>query len=247
MSDATCVWFQRSDHSGFWRRLAACLIDAAVVLGLIYAVAALLQRAVGPTTQPTAPVQRSFGMLLGAAGLMLVFFALPYHVGMRLSAGGTLGYRLVGQRLIDFKGQRPAFGAILKRFLLSLMFPAIYLVLIGLMMSQQPAGASQPKSSPTATRMLVGLPLMALLFSGMFASYWTVVRDFRRQAIHDKWSRTWVIRANARPAGAGRLVERAWVLGPVIKAFWDVDPVEPADAAGAVRAPQAAAQESSVS
>lgn len=243
MSDATCVWYRRADHAGFWRRLAACLIDAAVVVGLVYAAAILLQRAVGPTTQPTEPAQRTFGMLLGAAGFMLVCFALPYHLGMRLSAGGTLGYRLVGQRLVDFSGQRPPLGAIFKRFLLSLIFPAIYLVLIGLMMSQQPPGTSQPKSPPSATRMLVGLPLMALVFSGMFASYWTVVRDFRRQAIHDKWSRTWVIRADARPAGTGRPVERAWVLGPIIKAFWDVDPIEPVDAAGAVQEPQAAAAE----
>jgi len=225
MDSIELVWFRQEDYAPLARRLAACIIDNVVVIAGLFALPWLLSKMLAnpPTTQPAhklAPV----GLLIAAAVFWAVI-AIPYHLGMRRTRNGTIGYRLMGIRIISMHNAIPDLGVLIRRLLLALIIPAAFFVLMAFSTAAsagRPATHTQPAMS--ATRSILNLVMLAIVLSILFANYWSIPRSHRRQAQHDRFSGTWVIRANAEPAGIGVPVERAWIVGPVVLAYWDVDP-----------------------
>lgn len=218
------VWFRPEDYAGLARRLAACLIDNALIIVGLFVLPWLLTKlmATPPATQPAHKVI-PVALLIGAA-IFWAIIAIPYHIGMRRTRGGTIGYRLMGIRIIDMRNAVPGTGILFKRLLLSLIFPAGFFVLIAFSTASsgaKPPTHTQPAASPGQT--VLNLVMLVIVVTIVFANYWSVSRSPRRQTQHDRFSATWVVRANAQPAGVGVPVERAWIVGPVVLAYWDVD------------------------
>lgn len=72
-------------------------------------------------------------------------------------------------------------------------------------------------------RFLIAAP--ATLFLGL--SYWDSFRNPRRQATHDIWSGTWVVRCRAKPAGPAITSHNPKLLGTILLTYVDVEPVLP--------------------
>ena len=105
----TGVYYVREDGAGIWRRLLALGIDAVVVLVAITIVGLALDILPGSVAWP----------LFGA-----VVLALPvtYLVLLRRSPVGTLGYALMGLRVVDLQGERPSLLVMTYRFSLAALF-----------------------------------------------------------------------------------------------------------------------------
>ncbi len=224
MDSIELVWFRPEDYAPLARRLAACIIDNAIIVVGLFVLPWLLTKLLPtpPTTQPAHKVI-PIGLLIGAA-IFWVIIAIPYHLGMRRTHRGTIGYRLMGLRIIDMRNAIPETGVLFKRLLLSLIFPAGFFVLIAF--STASSGAKPPthtQPAVSAGQMVMNLVMLVIVITIVFGNYWSISRSPRRQAQHDRFSATWVVRANAQPAGVGVPVERAWIVGPVVLAYWDVD------------------------
>ncbi|MBK8271262.1 MAG: RDD family protein [Planctomycetes bacterium] len=108
---------------------------------------------------------------LTAVGVII----LAYHVLLRTSRAGTLGYRIAGIRLISEFGQPPDLRLAGRRFLL------------------------------------------AVPFCGCFAlTYLTCRTNNHKQAAHDQWVGTWMVRSNAEPAGPAVVEYHQKLLGTFI-------------------------------
>jgi uncharacterized RDD family membrane protein YckC len=70
-------------------------------------------------------------------------------------------------------------------------------------------------------RFLIAVPVT--LFFGL--SYLDCFRNPRRQATHDKWSGTWVVRCRAKPAGPAITSYHPKLLGTFLVTHIDLDPV----------------------
>lgn len=69
-----------------------------------------------------------------------------------------------------------------------------------------------------------GLALPSVLFFGV--SYVLCPRNPRRQAFHDRWAGTWVVRKRARIAGPAKLAYQTRLIGTVLLTYIDVEPAE---------------------
>jgi uncharacterized RDD family membrane protein YckC len=234
MQQESLVWYRREDHAGLPRRLLACLVDAAILIAVLSAPGVIVTAMHQQTITAPAPNQRSAGRgTLAVFGLVvLLMIATPYNVFLRGTRGGTVGYRVAGVRLVDMSGGIPARATVLRRYLLSILIPIVFYVLLSAAFAarDQPMTTNAPPR-PTAGQSVGGVIFLAIFMALLLGNYWMVIRDPRRQALHDKWSRTWVIRRSAVPAGVGRPIERAWVLGPLVLGYWDVEPLEQTQAA----------------
>lgn len=229
------VWFRYQDHAGIVRRLSACIIDAAIILGVLATPGILIQKMHLDSQEPTAArtVGATAVMLFGLLVSLLV--AAPYHLFLRRTRGGTIGYRLAGVRLVTMTDVIPSWSTLIRRFALSLIIPLmLYALMTPVLAARGQLDAPRHKQASTPGQSVVGAIMFSIFFVIIFGNYWMIIRDPRRQALHDKWSRTWVVRSNARPAGAGSPIERAWVFGPLVLSYWDVEPSsEPAPVATA--------------
>lgn len=227
MNADTLVWFRREDHAGLVRRLLACLIDAAIIMAVLATPGILLQKmhADGEQASAARTVGASAVMLFGLFVSLLV--AAPYHLLLRRTRGGTIGYRLTGVRLITMADAIPSWATLVRRFALSLIIPLLlYALMTPVLVARGQIDTPKHKQTSTPGQTIGGAIMFSIFFVIIFGNYWMIIRDPHRQALHDKWSRTWVVRSGARPAGTGTPIERAWILGPFVLGYWDVDPVE---------------------
>ncbi|MFO0973355.1 MAG: RDD family protein [Phycisphaerae bacterium] len=232
MSDAACVWYAPADYASLPRRLAACLIDAVAVLAIIFLPLLTFAAITGtpirtqPTTAPSA--QKTQSALIGLA-LLVVVVGAPYHLYLRRTRGGTLGYRLAGVRLVMFDGSRPTFRSLAIRLVIASLMPALLALLL------VPAIVAAPKTKgplprPTVGSAIGGAVFLVIIFGLASVSYWSVVRNARRQAQHDRFAGTWLIRRTAQPAGAARPLQTALFIGSWALPYWDVEPIDDANA-----------------
>ncbi len=228
MSDG-CVFYLREEHAGFWKRMAVLLIDGVVVLigaiiGLSLTVAALGSigvidaQQVQHASKSPAAAQKLVSQVL-IAGCVI---AVLYHLVLWRTRGGTVGFRLMGLRLTALGGGTPIFGQLIRRLLIALIFPAIVatILLRALAVPQQQA-TTQPV---TPASFITGLVIFSFFLLIGISSYLSIPRSARRQAQHDRFSGTWVIRRDAVPGGAAQPVEAAVFLGTIRLPYWDVEP-----------------------
>jgi len=173
------VFFRSSDYASPGRRIGAFFIDWIVLLIAL----ALLQGglfALNPKAKAewlqaraehTKPGRHAREVATRAQRIWLFTFVL-YHVAVRWTYGGTVGYRVMRIRMVNVHGEPPAFRSLLRRFVLAC------------------AGA---------------LPLGV--------TYVACIRNERRQAWHDRWASTWLVRRHAQPAGLADIEEKAIFLG----------------------------------
>lgn len=74
--------------------------------------------------------------------------------------------------------------------------------------------------------------LIALPACGLFGlSYFVCRRDPKRQATHDQWAGTWVVRRRAEPAGPAAVTYQTRFFGTLALTYIDVEPAAPPVAA----------------
>lgn len=78
-----------------------------------------------------------------------------------------------------------------------------------------------PSIRTVLRRFLIALPGCSLFA----AAYLLCSQDPRRQALHDQWSGTWVVRYRAQPAGPARTTFHPKMIGPFVRTYMDVEPV----------------------
>lgn len=147
--------------AAFWRRAIAWTVDGAAVVGTfalylwIAAAVAGIRLRPSPSGGLDGFVQTLHDlepvMIPGLA--VVLFFAVLYASLCGFIGGRTLGYLLVGVRVVDRRGQPPS-----------------------------------PQRA--VTRAL----LACISFALMFAGFWLALVDRRRQTLHDKLTRTFVVR-----------------------------------------------------
>jgi uncharacterized RDD family membrane protein YckC len=192
------VVFHADDYAGTPRRLAAAVTDLAVVVLLLAGLSAVAGLAVVPADvrrMATSPekqrrVREYLRPVQSPVLLGWLAVGVAYHVALWRLPGGTLGYRLTRQRLVDAAGQPPRGRAVWRRFLLAIPF---------------------------------------VLFFGL--AYLPCRRSARRQAIHDLWSGTWVVRAGATPAGPARIIYQTKLFGLRPLIYPALEPVHPPQSA----------------
>ncbi len=91
------------------------------------------------------------------------------------------------------------------------------------------AGGDAPPLRKMFKRFVIALPACGLL--GL--SYFVCRHDSKRQATHDQWAGTWVVRRRAKPAGLAAVTYQTKFFGTLALTYIDVEPV-PAAAAVAV-------------
>jgi uncharacterized RDD family membrane protein YckC len=160
-------------HAGFWRRLGAFAIDALLIGIAGY----LLGLVFGEAFARAGAWGRLIGFLLAGA------WFVPHECAW--GGGRTPGKRLLGLRVVDARGQAPGPLRAAARY-------AIFAVPYFL------NGAHLPASLLFGP----GVYLVSLLVFGIGGiSLYLFVFDRRsRSALHDRWTRTAVVRAAALPA-----------------------------------------------
>jgi uncharacterized RDD family membrane protein YckC len=119
------VYFAPHDYAPVTRRFGAFLVDlvALYLLAVVLAIPIgylLLPRGL-PSTPDTPPPQvlSKYTKIVFTLGGLLG--GVPYHIALRRSRGGTLGYRLLGIRLVDQTGHPPSWRVLGKRFVLAVI------------------------------------------------------------------------------------------------------------------------------
>lgn len=211
MDNGTAVIFEKSDYASCQRRVASSVVDF-IVLVLIfsgmqvwfaYRYVPESVRSMPPSAarqklidQHIAPVSKQITLLsLGVVAIYIIPF--------RQLRGGSIGYRLLGIRLVDATGNPPSLKVLAKR--------AGYVgfqIFIGLIPATFTAAMTKG-SGPTA-KSLVMLGGVGLF---MFMAYRSCLTNARRQAVHDKWSGTWMVRKQAQAIGRGDIKYHTVFLG----------------------------------
>ena len=175
------VYFSDEDYARLPRRLLAFVVDLIVVILLAVVLLVAFQILVVPADVRAMPRSEEQQKRLNEAVRpyriqMLLTAAVPvlaYHVMLRTSRNGTIGYRLAGIRLVTHLGAPPDLRRAGRRFLLAV--PAC----------------------------------MALA-----VAYLSTLSDARRQAFHDRWAGTWMVRKHAQPAGPADVQIQIKLFGP---------------------------------
>jgi uncharacterized RDD family membrane protein YckC len=84
------------------------------------------------------------------------------------------------------------------------------------------ATGNVPSWKQLGKRFVLGVPFVG--FFGM--AYLTCGQNARRQAFHDRWSGTWVVRRSAQPDGAAKPAFQTKLLGPMLLTYLDLEPLE---------------------
>ncbi len=199
-AEPNAVYYADADYASPARRAGAWSTDLLVLFvafwalgiaaGLLYVPRELRTQTRTPETQK----QISKHIKPAQVPLCLVWMAgvVFYHVALRRLRGGTLGYRIMGIRLIDKTGEAPAWRVLVKRFGLAILFI-------------MPLGAS----------------------------YFRCRKSSKRQAMHDLFCGTWLVRKKARPAGPAMIAYLTRLLGTYPLGYIDVEPFVPVEKADA--------------
>jgi uncharacterized RDD family membrane protein YckC len=161
---------------GFWRRVAAFLIDV-ILLGLV---------GVG-----SGFFFFDFYMALGSSGLLIGLVVATAYFGLlnsRLGSGRTLGKRALGLRVVDAQGDFISPGKSILRYLILAIPFFLDKALTNGIVTNLSSGA------------LLGIPVVA----GFIALTYLLIFNRRtRQMVHDLAVKTYVVRATSpRPAVA---------------------------------------------
>jgi uncharacterized RDD family membrane protein YckC len=121
------VYYHSNDYARVIRRIPSMLIDLIVVVIFVVGVASAAQAAYVPRSVITMPKSPEKTRLLRQywqplqKPVVLISFALgvAYHIALRRTRGGTIGYRLLGLRLVDATGQPPPWKVLVRRFLIA--------------------------------------------------------------------------------------------------------------------------------
>jgi uncharacterized RDD family membrane protein YckC len=130
LQGSTPVLFEMSEYASLARRLAACLIDLVLLLGIYSVAGTLVGLVVVPheVNKMTDRVERQKEVNRYLRPVMKPLtiawlLAIPgYHILLRRFRGGTIGYRLAGIRLVDTYGLPPVMPVLVKRFLVAFPF-----------------------------------------------------------------------------------------------------------------------------
>ncbi|MBI5763477.1 MAG: RDD family protein [Planctomycetes bacterium] len=236
---AAAVVFDTSDYASCSRRVASSVVDFLVLLLIFSGMQVWFAYRYVPegirSMPPSAARQKLIDQHIAPVSKQITILSIGvvaiYIIPFRQLRGGSIGYRLLGIRLVDATGNPPSLKALSKRAAI-----VGFLIFVGLI----PAAftAAMTKGSGPTAKSLVMLGGVALF---MFMAYRSCVSHARRQAVHDKWSGTWMIRKQARAAGRGDIKYHTVFLGT-----WPIRYVEleAADASGvdsaAVAAPATA-------
>ena len=112
MDIAGGVYFRHDDYAPFWLRLLVGLIDAGTFLGLCVVAIFVLS--------PFVPAKL---ILLVCAAVLFCYFVL-----LKRSAGGTVGYRVCGVRIVGLDGQLPGLIPLTIRMLFMVFGPINFLL-----------------------------------------------------------------------------------------------------------------------
>ena len=193
---STPVLFQLSDYAPLSRRLIACGIDLALLLfafSMMSSTAAAM-RVPRDVLHMADKVERQKQMKHYMGNVMVPITigwlaCIPaYHILLRRTRGGTMGYRVTRIRMVDTYGLPPVLPVLIKRFLV-----AFFLV-----------------------------PLFGLTYFG-------VRKHPRRQAAHDEWAGTWLVRSKAVPSGPATIAFKTKFLGTMPVTYPDLEPASPSD------------------
>lgn len=203
-TNSQVVYFHPRDYASPVRRMISFILDQLFLLILLYAMVAATSwpppdvkarldaapdRAARQQINKEYYAQPAIQKRQGNTLRFWVVVAVAYHIAIRRTRGGTLGYRLAGIQLINCYNEPPSWGTLLKRFFYA-----------------------------TALTVPFGL------------SYFLSLKDPKRQALHDRWCNTWMVRRGALPAGPGVISDRMQLLGSRGIHYIDVEPL-PAEAA----------------
>ncbi len=165
-----------AEIAGFWSRIGALLIDAALLACLGAAIGTLAFR------QMVALGQE--GRLIGAA-ITLVYFGI---LNSRWGGGATLGKRLLGLKVIARDGRKIALARSLLRTIV--LWTPYYL-----------NGLVFRSTSPAADIALEVLVALAVFGVGGFIVFLYLFNRRTRQALHDLLAGSFVVRAGRAEAG----------------------------------------------
>jgi uncharacterized RDD family membrane protein YckC len=122
------VLFNLSDYANFPRRLTSWLIDLCVMVLVLIALGVYVEWryvprdviAMPPGPQRQREITKHFKPYqMPVLGGWTVAFA-SYHILLRRTRGGTIGYRLTRIRVVDQTGEPPSWSVLTKRFLIAL-------------------------------------------------------------------------------------------------------------------------------
>jgi uncharacterized RDD family membrane protein YckC len=108
------VYFERHDYVGFGPRFVIFIIDSLVLAALIWLIAFFWENTVGEYT--------------GMFSAFLLFAVWFYLVPLKRSKVRTIGYRLMGCKLVTLKGTRPSLFMMTFRSLLWMFGPFHFLL-----------------------------------------------------------------------------------------------------------------------
>ena len=128
MSEKTAaVLFDPADYAGLPKRLASWIIDLAVMIAILIGLGVIVEMKYVPADvikMPPGPQrQREITKYFKPYQVPVLAawfgsFAI-YHILLRRSRGGTLGYRIMQLRLVDAQGDPPSWPALVRRFLIA--------------------------------------------------------------------------------------------------------------------------------
>lgn len=198
-ADGDAVVFRSCDYASFGRRVGSCLIDIAVVTACFLALQLYLTNRYVPREVQSianlAEKKRLIDKYMAPAKQQMVFgdFAIiaAYFLLARRLPGGTFGYRATGIRLVDETGGPPRWWPLTKR-----LFIIGGLTMLGMIPCTLLISAG--KVSNPFVQAVVTLGSTAAI---IYLAYKPCGTHEKRQAMHDQWSGTWVVRKRAEPVG----------------------------------------------
>ncbi len=105
------VYFKKEDYIGLWKRLLILTVDSCVIMVVMWAT---------DTLWDLLPYDPVVFMVLEWG---FPIFVLLYLTAIKASKIRTLGYRLVGAKVLNFKGERPSFFRMTLRLFLWVLGP----------------------------------------------------------------------------------------------------------------------------
>jgi len=226
---AEAVIYSSNDYASFARRVASCLVDMMVVILLLVAVYLAFVWKYVPhdvlsmknSLERDKQIALYLRPVVRQTTVIYLGVIFMYLIVARTSRGGTLGYRLMGMRLVDAAGHTPGLWPIIKRLLIN--FGVGFLAMIPFAIF---VAAGQVSSS------LVKLLLLFASIGGFVMLSYSACRGHcRRQSLHDRWGGTWLVRKAARPLGPAVVRYHTRFMGTFPLRYQDVEAAPVSDAA----------------
>ena len=199
------VYFRDEDYAGLGRRIAAFILDHVALILLL------------------------MGMLFATV------LPFPPEVMKRLAATGNAAERYqIQQEYYKLPAVQARIGGSMRMWVVLCTFYYIALRrLRGGTLGYRLAGIRlvDPTGQAPGLKALVKRFLFGALFTmPLGASYYLCLKDARRQALHDRWCNTWLVRKRAEPAGPATLVHRVQLVATWAVRYDGLEPATPAEA-----------------